>query len=463
MVEKLRKKFIRISMLSFSIVFILSILSVNSINIYRNIRDSRLFLNFSINEETGFTFLEKKGQKNDSNESVRAEESGENLGISSDYLYDKKVIEGKLRDNKRSDRPFSSREEQKNIVVFTDSNKNIIAYRDRFMMMKENKNEIESVIKYIYDNGYNEGFYENYIFNVKEEGGYKKIAISDLSMQIRQIKSFAMISLVIISICEIFVYILLRLFSNRAIKPILDNIEEQKSFIDNASHEIKTPLSIISANNDIVEMTQGESEWTRSTSKQVKRLNSLVEEMLMLSKYSEKDIEQNLSLGEVGLSDLIESSIFEFKPIIKSREIDFALNLGDFTVITRYEDIKSIVSILMENAVKYVSEKNIIRIELEKRKLNEEEILSLEKEGFRFGRGEELICLDVLNSCVDIKKGDLDHLFDRFYRVDKSRSRDSGGNGLGLSIAKAAANKNNLGLIASMKDESMIKFSLVFI
>lgn len=423
MVEKLRRKFIRISMLSFSIVFVLSILSINIINATKSYYSVNDFLVFLSEDQKSLERLMNPIQT---------------------YISDKaqNAIEGS---SKKS--PFSKRDEQKHMSVLLDSSGKMVSIEDKFSMVGDSDDKLSGRIKSIYKLKKDRGVYHGYMYLKDKIGEYDRIILVDLSTIINQIKGFAFASIVILVICESLVYALIRFFSKKAIKPILENIEKQRVFIDNASHEIKTPLAIISANNDVAEITEGETEWTISTRNQIKRLNSLVEEMLILSKYEEDN--KAVEIVSIDLTSFVNKIIDEFYPAIVSGNIDFEKDI-DKDVYTNYnlDDMRSIVSLLLENAIKYVDEPKKIFISLKNRELNKTEKLAVSRSEYSIKLNSKFVCLSINNTCEGISKEDMEHIFDKFYRVDKSRSRNSGGNGLGLSIGKMIAKKNNSYLIA---------------
>lgn len=432
MVEKLRHKFIKIAMLSFSIVFIASILSINAINIVKNYYSTKDFVSFLSTDQKNLDRL---------------------LNPIQTYIKDRQ--EDAMKMGGELKRPFSKREEQRHLSVLINTEGKIVSIEDKFSMMSDSDENVSNHIKEIYKLEKPQGIFEGYMYLKDSVGGYTRIILVDLSMTIRQIKGFALISLVILMICEMLVYILIRFFSKKAIMPILENINQQKAFIDNASHEIKTPLAIISANNDVAEIMGGETKWTISTKKQVKRLNSLVEEMLILSKYEDKIDEGHME--NLNISQIISDVMTEFEPAIISGEIDLKNDISDnVEAFYNRDELKSLVSLLMENAVKYVEEPKVIEVYFGERELTKKEQKALSKSIFKARQGSEYRCLTISNTCTEVSDEDIEHIFEKFYRVDKSRSRESGGNGLGLSIGKMIANRNKSELVAYREDDKIV-------
>ena len=226
------------------------------------------------------------------------------------------------------------------------------------------------------------------------------------------------------------VFLLLVVLSKKAIQPFVDNLNRQKEFISNASHEIKTPLAILSANNEVLELISGESKWTISNHNQIRRLKYLIEQMLMLSTFEEKI--DNLVFHEIDLSKILIDAMTEFSAIYTNIKVKTSIQ-EDVFILADKGSIVQLVNIILDNAFKYVTDDGNIFIELSQ---NKDAILS------------------VSNSCELINKEDLNKIFDRFYRLDEARTRQKGGNGMGLSIAKAIVDKHNAKISAETDDDN---------
>lgn len=231
------------------------------------------------------------------------------------------------------------------------------------------------------------------------------------------------------------VFVLVVIFSRMVFLPVEESIQKQKRFITDASHELKTPLTIIDANIEVMEMESGESQWTKSTRKQIQRLSGLVQQLVTLSRLDEeKGLEEKC---EFNLSEAVSECVQPYESLAQTREKNLTLNIEeDITYTGDERSIRQLAGILMDNAVKYSSENGNIT-------------LTLKKKGKK-------IFLEVYNDADDLPQGKLDVLFERFYRLDSSRNSGTGGSGIGLSMAKAivqahkgkitAENKNGRGL-----------------
>ena len=223
--------------------------------------------------------------------------------------------------------------------------------------------------------------------------------------------------------------------SKSIFKPLHDAFNKQKQFISNASHELKTPLSIISANADVLK-AESDNKWVNNIKSQTERMNDLVQDMLSLAKIDEDKIK--LTREKFCVSDEVNEVALSFDAVAFEKNKNLQLfvqpnihHVGD------KQSVKKILSILLDNAVKHADENGQIIVELKKQ--NGKTILS------------------VFNSGSNIPAENANKIFERFYRGDQSRSRQSGGSGLGLSIAKSIADANKWKIFAtSVPNQSMM-------
>lgn len=216
----------------------------------------------------------------------------------------------------------------------------------------------------------------------------------------------------------VFVLILIVVFSKRIVSPMAQSYEKQKTFITDASHEIKTPLAVIEANTEVVEIENGESQWTRSIKEQISRLSELTEKLVFLAKMDEE--RNTFVMTEFSLSKLAQEIAEGFNGMAKAQNKKYTVSIdSDIGVKADEKAIKQLLSILIENAFKYSDREGNIAVTVKKN-----------------GKYKEI---EVRNTADNLKKGDLSILFERFYRLDSSRNFNTGGSGIGLSIAKAIA------------------------
>lgn len=227
------------------------------------------------------------------------------------------------------------------------------------------------------------------------------------------------VSIVTISILALMVFLL----SRKAMKPVADSIEKQKQFITDASHELKTPLTIIAANAEVLEMCEGENEWLTSIKNQTTRLSHLVKNLVELTKLNE--IHDDKLRSNFNISNALIETASNFETSAEVANKNFSYSAADDIFYHGNEaEIRQLITILCDNAIKYTDECGHIK-------------LSLYKSG-------KNIIIESYNTCEYVDPQTVSRLFDRFYRADSSRARDTktGGYGIGLSIAQAIVHRH---------------------
>jgi signal transduction histidine kinase len=205
-------------------------------------------------------------------------------------------------------------------------------------------------------------------------------------------------------------------FSKNLILPFVENDEKQKRFITNASHELKTPLAVISANTEMTEVLGGKSKWTESTRRQIKRLQALIEDLVVLTRLDEM---KEADLSDVDLSAVVSETAEPFRSIAESEGKSFSTQIAPDTHIRGdRRGLQQVTSILIDNAVKYCDKGGAIAVTLE---------------GRARGKGARIT---VANTYAEGKNVDTSRFFERFYRQDESHNSEKSGFGIGLSMAK---------------------------
>ena len=233
-------------------------------------------------------------------------------------------------------------------------------------------------------------------------------------------------------------WLLVFLFSKRAIQPLIRNAVQQKQFITDAGHELKTPLTVISANMDALELNTEKNEWIDSTREQVSRMRGLVNDMIYLSRLDEDGALPDKET--VDFSALVREEVKAFQGMADFMGKTLEAEIGDALYVRGDRNaLARLVRQLCDNAVKYAPEEDVIRIRLD-------------REGREIRLTEENSLADPLSDEA------LSHLFDRFYRPDASRSRESGGYGIGLSMVRSIAEKHDGRIRAERTDNGKIRF-----
>ncbi|MBR2524383.1 MAG: HAMP domain-containing histidine kinase [Clostridiales bacterium] len=288
--------------------------------------------------------------------------------------------------------------------------------------------------------GKTRGFIGEYRFIVSPQtDGSMLVIFCDCGAGLANFRGFLRISVIISVISLVLISIAIFLISGRAVKPVAESYEKQKRFITDAGHEIKTPLAIINADADVLEMESGtDNEWIADIKKQTSRLTELTNDLIMLSRMEEG--RDTLTFESLDLSGLVTGQADSFRAVAASsgKTIGTSVAAG---IRTRGDKkaITELVSILLDNAVKYCPEGGSISVSLAK-----------ESHGS---------IIEIINDTADdMDPATLDQLFDRFYRGDSSRNSDKGGYGIGLSIAHAIVNSHKGKISVHKKEEGKIAF-----
>lgn len=297
--------------------------------------------------------------------------------------------------------------------------------------------DAQSYAEEVYSSGRTSGFYHSFRYRVgSNSDGSSIVVFVDLSSQMLSAYKLLGQSLLIGALALLAMFVLVFLFSGQAVAPVVESLEKQKRFITDAGHELKTPLAVISANVDVLELESGKSEWTGSIRNQISRMNALVKNLLTLSRMDEERM--HVVYSDFDMSKTVKEVADSFEALAISKGKKYQTDIEDNIHITGDKNaINQLTSLLLDNAMKYSTEKGSIHV-----------LLSRDKN----------IVLEVSNTCDSIPSGNLDRLFDRFYRADSSRSRDTGGYGIGLSVARAIAQSHGGNIEALRDGDRIIRF-----
>lgn len=231
------------------------------------------------------------------------------------------------------------------------------------------------------------------------------------------------------------VLLLVILISKHAVKPAMESYQKQRQFVTDANHELKTPLTLIRTNLDIMESENGPNEWLSDIREETGIMTELVNRLVQLSRMDED--QSTLEMTRFSLSEAVSETAAAFDGTARERDMTLALDVPQGVCCTGDEaSIRQLLSILLDNAVKYCDRGGTIRV------------------GLSGGRHP---VLTVDNSYAAVDSVELGRLFDRFYRADKARTYGSGF-GIGLSIAKAIVEKHRGEITVSSLDGNAIRF-----
>ena len=296
---------------------------------------------------------------------------------------------------------------------------------------KVNNDQTNEYIEIALDNGEGYGYKDGYRFLVEKNGDDRYMAtFLDVEKEMVQFKKTAFYTVLAALICSLLIIVLSVAYSKKIVYPYIENDRRQKEFITNASHELKTPITTISASLKVLQTEIGDNKWLNASIKQTNNLSSLVNELVTLSKLNE---EKELLKESFNLSEAIYETSDFFTALANSRNLDIEVNCKENVMyIGNEENISRLISILLDNAIKYSDENSTIELKL------------LKESNYQV--------FSCLNKSSLINRDDLKYLFDRFYRSDKSHNKKTNGYGLGLAIAKAICERHNGHLSVDYKD-----------
>lgn len=407
MIKKLRIKLIAVSMLSLFTVLLVIAGTINLMNYIGIIKDADSIL------------------------SVLAE----NDGVFPKSETPPGGMNPLIHDFRSPEVPYESRY----FSVLLDSSGSVISV-DTGKIAAIDTSEAMEYAQTVLEKSKDKGFFENYRYvkQATEEG--IRIIFLDCYRSISTFRSFLFTSIGVSFFGMLAVFILMILLSEKIVKPISDSYEKQKQFITDAGHEIKTPLTIIDADTEILEMDYGDNEWLKDIQTQVKRLTALTEDLTLLSRLEEQSSLQEMMI-EFPVSDVVSETAQSFQGPAKTHSKTFSMDIEPMLSFCGGEkSIRQLVSILLDNALKYSPEGGTVSISLKKQ--------------------NKSLCLTVYNTAQNVDTHNLDRLFDRFYRGDKSRSSETGGYGIGLSVAKAIVTSHKGKISASSKDGNSLTITV---
>ena len=323
-------------------------------------------------------------------------------------------------------------------IAKVDNNGRIIkAYRDDSLIADQDA--LQSKVIEALEKGKTSGFIGSYRFLKVETNVGNLILFLNCQRELDSYESFVKNS-VLISIGVILsVLVLIILISKKVIAPIQETYLKQKQFITGASHELKTPLAIISSNADVLEMMNGDSKWTTNIHNQVDRLTSLVNSLVVFSRMEEKDTVERTSFD---LTETLKSRIEDFDELANFQKKYIVTDIDEnLNYYGEKDSIIQLMDILLENAIKYAPEDSDILVKLNKNR--------------------KYATLKVSNK-ANVEKGDLSKVFDRFYRLDESRNSAIKGYGIGLSMAQLIAEKHKETIQAYAPEDGVFKIEVRF-
>lgn len=302
--------------------------------------------------------------------------------------------------------------------------------------------EVQTLVEKVQKSKKQDGRFDTFQFHEQDYQMGSIVAFIDCSKDLSFLQQLMIVSIIIFILMESIVLLLTMMLTKRAMLPMQISFEKQKQFISDAGHELKTPLTIISANADILQDEIGENKWLDYIRMQTERMRVLVDEMMALTKM---EYSNNLDTAErFNLSSAVETMALPFESQAFEQQKQFLITVQpDLYFHGNPEQIRRMIGILIDNAFKYSAEHGEIKVSLK------------EETGGR-------AVLEVYNTGKGVREDETEKIFERFYRSDSSRARATGGYGLGLSIAKSVAEAHKIKIEVNSVPDHWITFTLVF-
>ncbi len=304
------------------------------------------------------------------------------------------------------------------------------------MKIETIKDQIEKIKNGKCDHGY----MDNYRFaRYPTDDGFMIIGV-DCQDDLSTLDTLLAITLVTISSCVVIVLLLLIVFSKYVIKPFEENREKQRRFITDAGHELKTPIAIIRSNTEVMEMIDGENKWLKNIKNQTDRMNKLVKGLIELSKMDEQTLSEK-EKQKIIFSEIVYNSVESFKVPAEAKGISVSADIApNISVMGDLEDIVRLVGILLDNAIKYTDDRKKLDIKLSSK--------------------SKKAVLVISNTCKGLDKSSVPKFFDRFYRSDSSRNSESGGYGIGLSMALMIVQNHKGKISVNYSEDERVVFTV---
>ena len=426
MIKKLRSRFIRIAMLSVAAVMLLLTIILNTANYIST--DSDLKQTLTLIYENAGTIPHSSAFAPVPPDSADAPAPPEDARAPQSPPDDKIARrEGPFT----AETPFSTR-----FFVLRYTDDGTLTQADLKSIASVTEDDTQAYLAAALAHGAGYGYCGSYRFLVAQEDGENIAIFLDSYHELRSLRIVLVWSLAADATCILLVFLLVLLLSRRAIDPVVRSAEQQKQFITDASHELKTPITVIATSLKVLEMETGKHKWIDKAMAQTEKLTDLVNSLVTLSRMDEED--SPLKMEDFPVSDAVNETAESFRELAESK--GHALTLSIAPGLTYHGDeyaVRQLVSILLDNAVKYAAEGSSISLSLEKAR-----------------RG---VVLRTSNGCETQDGLDTGKLFDRFYRADTARSSGNGF-GIGLSIARSIAEGHKGGIRASL-DGGRIEFT----
>ena len=442
MFKKLQFRFIAITTLSITIVMIVLLVVLNIYNYGATYAESYRILRY---------IAENDGELGDVNEQVSVErvfDDGEEENTSGTAVPEKKSFRDFMGRSSMLDLTGENPYMIRYYSVTFNRDKSVASVNIKHIASVNRERAIEQSTELlthaIHHGHFTDGMHVYTFINRRTEDKGRIVVVMDSTRDVADATSIIRRSFLLGVMCLIIFAVIIVFLSKKAIAPLMRNMENQKAFITNAGHELKTPLAVIKADTEVLEMSVGANEWTKSISNQVDRLTVLVGNLITLAKMGELDKED---LSDIDFSECVKDSVDNYKVIISNQEKELKTEITDKVRVRGTKDgLTEIVNILLDNAQKYCDDKGKIEVDLTHTRKNS---------------GAKLV---VSNDYAKGKDVDYTKFFERFYRADTShnaKDAKNSGYGIGLSMAEGFVEEFG-GKIAADYRDGRIYFTVIF-
>ena len=437
MIDKLKRRFIILAMASLAILLAVIVAGMNIINYEKVVSDADERI--EVIEENYGMFLGVPGDAfMPQGDMIDHDDEDADEDRDPDDIFDRDDGPFFGRDGEKG--PFMTRDEaeESRFFIATVGMDGDVQQVNVDRISSVDEAEARSYAKEALSSGKDEGFVGEFRYSIEDDGPGMRITFLDCGRVLESFRDFLRYSILMSLAGLAVMFCVITFFAGRIVRPVAESYEKQKRFITDAGHEIKTPLAIIKANIDLMDMELDKKRVDKAELKenlgdingQVDRLTDLTNDLVYLSRMEEGD---SLVMSEVPLSDIVSETADSFGPLAEEQgktikaEIEPMISVKGST-----KELEKLLSIILENAIKYSSDPQID--------------ISLKKDG-------KNAVLEVRNlTDGELANESLSHVFDRFYRMDSSRNSATGGHGIGLSMASAIVNAHGGKISAHTSD-----------
>ena len=428
MIKKLKRRFIILAMVSLAVLLSFIVAGMNMINYSKVVSDADTKLEV-LEENAGMIMLENMMNP---------------FGNFDEYYFDDDDGRAAFghRGPGRHSMTRDEAEEARFFIVSADESGAVLqTYTDRIYAV--DTDEAAKYAEKALASGNESGFVGDFRYSVSESVSGNIVIFLDCGRTLESFRAFLRASILMSVLGLLAVFFVILYFAGRIVRPVAESYEKQKRFITDAGHEIKTPLAIIKANIDLMDMELDSEAVDRDELRenlgdiddQVDRLTGLTNDLVYLSRMEEAD--NSLVMTEVPLSDIVSETAESFVPLAEEQGKAIGTDIEPMiSVQGSTKELEKLLSIIIENAIKYSIPPRRIDCGEDEDGMPQPPVISvvLRKEG-------RDAVIEVSNDTEnELTNEQLSHVFERFYRMDSSRNSQTGGHGIGLSMANAIVN-----------------------